>query len=634
MITKLILPQSFSFDGPAASLVPLHRVGGADSQWLRKHASHGVFHDLLRDLKPIPGKSVIHVLAVGDEELWGPNRNGDGFSREDNVTAHRTFKDIGHVFRHHQNDDPFKAVGDIIATAHNENMSRIELLLGLDNTKCRREIEKVDNDEDLPVSMGCFTAGHFLTLEDGSVIRLEDAVEGQQVLTHLGNRLPITHVFNQDPYTGTLYTLKARTVEDVEATAEHPFFVVRQEHIVHTGRKTRRVDPSKLNQLDVTLDADWVAAKDLRVGDYLVTPVNLEEELPDYIPRTDTPVLARHTTKACRDLETTHRGGSRLRVDDFILTPIRDILSRDVVDEPVYNIEVQSDNSYVINGIAVHNSLQDFDVCSHCGHKAPTASDHCEHIKKMLGQVLEDGTKIYMKNPKPKYFDLSLVFKPADRIAYTLRKVAAAGGEVIGGHELADMVGLVDWTHPKMAAKRTLAAMYKEIPMTIRQVTRPKDVHPNVAAELKKQANLHGIDQLLGFLHSNGWLLSPRDFAEVIGHPEPEKCEMAVAKHDGMDDFLDDHSEVKSLEVPVIQDPMTLSGRALEELEGACSMHPDKVQKRVISITVTGPSEKTAQIEDTAEAKGLAALYNHYKVAFAMQFQSRNDILRNVAATF
>jgi len=96
--------------------------------------------------------------------------------------------------------------------------------------------------------------------------------------------------------------------------------------------------------------------------------------------------------------------------------------------------------------------------------KAPTAADHCGHIKTMLGQLLDDGRKVYMKNPKPKYFDISLVFKPADRIAYTLKKVAAAGHGVIGGHDLAEIYGLqAVGSDPKYATLKALAAMRKEI---------------------------------------------------------------------------------------------------------------------------------------------------------------------------
>lgn len=813
MIPKLITNTAYDFEGPSASLVPLHSRG-VDQNWIVKTAGHGVFHNFLRDFMAPKGKTVIHVLAVGDEELYGPNRNGDGFSREDNRTAHRSFVDLGHVFRNHQNDDPFKAVGEVLRSAHNRQMSRIELLLGLDNDKCRREIEAFSNGDDVPVSMGCFTAGHRLTLDDGSTIRLEDAEEGQHVLTHMGNRLPITHVFAQDPYNGTLYKVSARTVEDVEATAEHPFYVVRQEHLIHTGHKTRRIDPDKLDRLRVTEAAEWVAAKDLAEGDYLVTPINTEEELPDYmsealarllgyyaakghvrltpdarrycsvqfslnkadeavtevprlceelgiprekirsfesshsehfvaisvadselayrcatlcgmhakkkrlspemmllpyglqkqflgalingdsgagsneqegalyistaspfyrdqlrallarvgvvpgvntvkhragtgkntyntteyqiyVPRTDTHVLAPYTVKAVREETVAHHGGSRLRVGDFILTPIDLIATREVEEEPIYNIEVMSDNSYLVNGIAVHNSMQDYDVCSLCGHKAPTAADHCTHVKSLLGQIMEDGRRVYMKNPNPRYFDISIVFKPADRIAYALRKVASAAGHVVGGHELAQMVGLGSWANPKFATMRALASLYKRTPMILRGKTAPQPLQQSSVNELRKKAQIHGLDQLLSFLNANGWLLSPQDFGSVIGHQDPDGCAGAVVENDVTDDLFSDHTEVKTLAPPVAQERIPLSASCEEDLQANTVMTDPHASGRVLRVTIVKAAAMQPSCTlDASEARGFAELYGHYKVAFAHAHSSRSDVLRAVASSF
>jgi len=432
MITKVVT-NSFDFGETAAQLVPLYSRG-VDGDWLCKHASYqGVFHDVLQDLKPIPGKTVIHVIALGDEEIYGPNRNGDGFSRKDNVTAHKTFKELGNVFKNHQNNDPLKAAGDVIATAHHQNMSRVQLLLGLDNDKCRREVDALDKGEDVPVSMG---------------------------------------------------------------------------------------------------------------------------------------------------------------------------------------------------------SMQDFDVCSVCQHKAPTAADHCHHIKNMLGQLLSDGRKVYMQNPNPKYFDISLVFKPADRIAYTLKKVAAAGGGVIGGHELAEIYGLRAVGDPKYATLRALAAMYKEVPATLRKATGPEELSEETTTELQKQAKIHGMDHLLAFLHANDWLLSPEDFGSVIGHPSPGGCGQAVEEHGALDDLVDDHSEVKALEVPAVSDYIPLSESARADLDTRTSMKPDSANARVIRMTIMKTPKLAKQALDEHEARGFAALYGHYKLAFAAQHQTEHAVLKTVAATF
>ena len=65
------------------------------------------------------------------------------------------------------------------------------------------------------------------------------------------------------------------------------------------------------------------------------------------------------------------------------------------------------------------------DTCTACGHQAHTLDEHCDHIKKHAGMLLEDGTRVAMINDNPKFYDISGVNVPADTMAYVLRKVAS-----------------------------------------------------------------------------------------------------------------------------------------------------------------------------------------------------------------
>ena len=74
-----------------------------------------------------------------------------------------------------------------------------------------------------------------------------------------------------------------------------------------------------------------------------------------------------------------------------------------------------------------------YDVCSYCGNKASKLKDYCDHLKYELGQTRPDGKRIYAinggydykKHPKAlNFFDISYVFRPADKTGYMLKKVA------------------------------------------------------------------------------------------------------------------------------------------------------------------------------------------------------------------
>jgi hypothetical protein len=428
MIHKIILSGSYDFDEPSVALVPLHSRG-VDQGWMHKRASGGMFEKEISELKPDPKRTVLHVIAVGDEERYGDNRNGDAFNREDNKERHGLFKSAGHVFKNHKNHSPALATGEILATTHNDDMDRIEILAGLDNSKYAEELAGFEKGEDIPVSMG---------------------------------------------------------------------------------------------------------------------------------------------------------------------------------------------------------SMQDYDVCSYCKHKAKTPKQHCDHIRTKLGEVTEDGTKIYMQNPKPGYFDLSTVFKPADRIGYALRKVASENG-VVGGHELAEHFGLRMCGSIKHATLVRLAEMEKHTKATGKPIpVGPNKLSDHAVQQLKRACDHHGVDHVLGRLHRSGQLLSFPDFTEVI----VGKSKLALVSednlHSGFGRLLDDPTEIEDLDGCDDPDHILMDEGTHHELHNQSSMHQGPVRARVLkgSIETLDPTRgvpKFALAIDDVEARGLADLYLHYKLAFASNEANRHN---------
>ena len=108
-----------------------------------------------KTLSPTPGKTKILVLAMGASEYYGPNRNGDAFKESELIKHHHTFKTNANVFRSHVNKDPAKAIGKVIESFYNHDMHRVELILELDNQLAAGEVEKIRQNKDVAVSMGC-----------------------------------------------------------------------------------------------------------------------------------------------------------------------------------------------------------------------------------------------------------------------------------------------------------------------------------------------------------------------------------------------------------------------------------------------------------------------------------------------
>lgn len=97
-----------------------------------------------------------------------------------------------------------------------------------------------------------------------------------------------------------------------------------------------------------------------------------------------------------------------------------------------------------------------FDKCAYCQNQARTRAEYCTEAmckaggcKDNLAKVVKVGNDVFhmhVDNPNPSFFDISNVFRGADRTAYAgpadyIQK-AAADGHYVGGAEMAELLGV------------------------------------------------------------------------------------------------------------------------------------------------------------------------------------------------
>lgn len=125
-----------------------------------------------------------------------------------------------------------------------------------------------------------------------------------------------------------------------------------------------------------------------------------------------------------------------------------------------------------------------YDVCSGCHNRARTRKEYCKEANCKFGGCSDNLTRLvkvgndvhllHVENPNPIFFDISDVYRPADRTAYAGRAdwvKAAEDGYGIDGAKLAEEMGIHapmsvalaqadvnigDW-HPRIAAQIKLA---------------------------------------------------------------------------------------------------------------------------------------------------------------------------------
>lgn len=75
--------------------------------------------------------------------------------------------------------------------------------------------------------------------------------------------------------------------------------------------------------------------------------------------------------------------------EDYIVCPITEIESGRY-DGTVYDLEIEEDHSYVVEGVSVHNCTVDFTQCTKCGNVAVDETEMCKHIRYEKGNTFFD----------------------------------------------------------------------------------------------------------------------------------------------------------------------------------------------------------------------------------------------------
>lgn len=278
------------------------------------------------------------------------------------------------------------------------------------------------------------------------------------------------------------------------------------------------------------------------------------------------------------------------------------------------------------------------DTCSVCGNKATKRSEYCDHIKFQKHAFHESGKQVYMINDAPMFHDISVVNKPADRIAHALEKVAS--GEIVDKSfyenegiyvpsSLVDKLGTKDEQN-RYNLLMKLSEMEKRVPLIADDVKTSlgcaNKLRPEEESEIIDKTKDIPVEFLLDKLNKSNMCLTPRTFTIIVLNRNPEEVPgfdsvpellknvfTEMREHGDQDEVLSDGSykPVAPLFVPNAED-------RIKSLSGLLSMDPDAVQNRIIKVTLKGEDkkpEKTAA-EPTAEAGLIAKEYAKYQLSF------------------
>lgn len=458
------------------------RIKLANFDELREQGSD--IASFLSTFKPDPGYVYLHVIAMGAGEYYGCNINGDYFPEKDLIERHHTFVTNAKVFKEHDNKPTSPSYGNVVFSWYNPKMHRVELILAIDKVKGKEFIDRQARGEQLEVSMGCFPAGTPILMASGGQKPIEDVRVGDMVMTHKLRPQKVTGLLTY-PFTGTMVILILGDGRHLICTGNHPIYTWHPE----------------------TDTTTWEPAISLKAG------------------------------ATIWQYDSDHNPMSKLSVAR--------VYHAHVDGEKVYNFSVEEDESYVANSVHVHNCRLAFDVCSICGNKAKKRSDYCEHILRDKRKIYPDGRQPYMINYNPTFFDISIVRRRADKIAYVLEKVASQDTTVssLNAQAFDELDSLIPFAEPpqvfdieedfektanveKKAADLDKLAMIKRIQseavkvlntgieeaMPLIESTEP-DLPP---ALLDNMAKKHRLEDIMTTFTVNAIPMKPEEFTRIV----------------------------------------------------------------------------------------------------------------------
>lgn len=297
-----------------------------------------------------------------------------------------------------------------------------------------------------------------------------------------------------------------------------------------------------------------------------------------------------------------------------------------------------------------------YDVCSWCNNQAKTRDDYCTKTACDAGGCRENITRVvklagdlhhlHVKNPYVTWFDISDVFRPADRIAWGAKadymtKAAADGGLF----ELADMIKMAEdaeaplevilyqdgvpgeWS-VKMAAQTKLAyglaVVDRQELSSDNEVCRAFTDQPAFPVERLGTPGTTKCAENLGALADKKIILHIRDFARLDGNESLTK--EALDRLPGVyQRMMDDETLERRVSTNPYQyseklasaDVRTLANQSVSEF----SLDREHVAQRSMLSSIRGhaaPNPKTSFekcASDNAEAEELARRYAMYKLA-------------------
>lgn len=309
-----------------------------------------------------------------------------------------------------------------------------------------------------------------------------------------------------------------------------------------------------------------------------------------------------------------------------------------------------------------------YDRCTWCNHEAKTDNDRCGDIPRSLGEINKQGEMCSMENVNPKWFELSIVGRPADRIGMSLKLASASNyiktasdykslypGFVVPEDDYTGSLRISKYATEKRSLVRKLAALEKHIDAIAK--AGPKDSKDKYISEQKSKISegdnisdstmdelrKYEPSKLLKALADQGIVFSPEDFmkylfgANKIGKSESLFSKVKSHLPSMFSDLEEDGDEAVNEEKYEPSHSSSIPKNILNMVRGLFddhSMFDKPAHGRIMRITIVKKlptaklkgSPRKEEISKEAAVKEIARQYAAYKLAALRYLDEKNKL--------
>jgi hypothetical protein len=293
------------------------------------------------------------------------------------------------------------------------------------------------------------------------------------------------------------------------------------------------------------------------------------------------------------------------------------------------------------------------DICTWCGHEAKDERGRCEHIPNKIGELNKRGEMCGMDNVSPRWFELSIVGRPADRIGMSLKLASTYAPKMTGDYLRIYGGFIVPETDNLLISKtaaqkrellKKISAMEKRLEAIARnessekkdryvaseasKINAAEGLSASVLDELRKYEPAH----LLKLLADKGIVFSPEDFIKYLFGDKLKDSSivsrMRLRLPMGFCSLSDDEEKEGKVLNEENYEPSDFGGmpgsikRLVENLFEDHSLFDAPAHRRVIKITMIKKapgklhkSPEKEELEKDAAADELAGQYLSYKLS-------------------